>query len=84
MKNAVITTNALNILFNLSYLMIILLNPILIFEKNLSTADLFRYDSLLNLLGLPLFLFFLFLLFSGIEALFSFCAGTRVPAHHRK
>ena len=65
MKNVAIITNALNILSNLSYLRIILLNPVFILEKNLSTADLFAYDSLLNLLGLPLFFFFLFLLFSG-------------------
>lgn len=62
-----ITTNTLNILSNLSCLMIILLNAVLIPEKNLSTADLLSQDPLLNLLGLPLFLFFLFLLFSGVE-----------------
>jgi len=67
MKYVAITTNTLNILSNLLYLMIILLNAVLIPEKNLSTADLLSQDPLLNLLGLPLFLFFLFLLFSGVE-----------------
>ena len=70
MKYVAITTNTQNILSNLSYFIIILLNAVFIPEKNLSTADLLSQDPLLNLLCLSLFLFFLFLLFSESKLLF--------------